>query len=89
MAPSPNRDLGAEAFARDKLERPAQGELFRVLGRRLSLNQNASAIFSDDEMPDATMSFLPNSLLDLFDKSYHEVTLLRRCHDEILPTFGM
>jgi len=73
--PSPDRDLGAEAFARDELECPAQGKLFRVLGRSLSLNQNAPEFFSDHEMPNATMSFLANSLLDLLDESYHEVTL--------------
>ncbi len=33
------------------------------------------------------MSFLPNSLLDLLDKSYHEVTLLRKRHDGTLPAF--
>jgi hypothetical protein len=76
--PSPDRDLGPETFTRDELECPAQGELFRVLGRRLPLNQNASAFFSDHEMPDAAVSFLSNSLLDLLDKSYHEVALLRR-----------
>src|SRR5208337_3227050 len=84
---SPDRDLGAETFTRDELECPAQGELFRVLGRCLSLNQNASAFFSDHEMPDAAVSCLSNSLLDLLDKSYHELTLLRRRHDGTLPTF--
>ncbi len=74
--PSPNRDLGAETFPRDEMECPAQGELFRVLGRCLPLNQNAPAVLSDHEMPDATMSFLANSFLDLLDKSYHEAALL-------------
>jgi hypothetical protein len=38
-------------------------------------------------MPDATMSFLPNPLLDLFNKTYHEVMLPRSRHDEAWPTF--
>jgi hypothetical protein len=67
-ARSRDRDLGAEAIARDELECPAQGKLFRVLGRCLSLNQDASALFSDHEMPDAAVSCLTNSLLDLFDE---------------------
>jgi hypothetical protein len=54
--PSPDRDLGAETFTRDELKCPAQGELFRVLGRCLSLNQDPSAFFSDHEMPDAAVS---------------------------------
>jgi hypothetical protein len=54
--PLPDGDLGAETFTRDELECPAQGELFRVLRRCLSLNQNVSAFFSDHEMPDATVS---------------------------------
>src|SRR5271157_2354402 len=87
-APSPDRDLGAETFTRDELEGPAQGELFRVLGRCLSLNQNASAFFPDHEMPDAAVSCLSNSLLDLLDKSYHELTLLRRRQDGTLPALG-
>ena len=86
-ARSPDRDLGAEAFTRDELECPAQGELFRVLGRCPSLNQDASALFPDHEMPDAAVSCLSNSLLDLFDKSYHEVTLLRRRQDGTMPAF--
>ena len=53
---SPDRDLGAETFTRDELECPAQGELFRVLGRCLPLNQDPSAFFSDHEMPDAAVS---------------------------------
>ena len=87
-APSPDRDLGAETFTRDELEGPAQGELFRVLGRCLSLNQNASAFFPDHEMPDAAVSCLSNSLLDLLDKSYHELTLLRRRQDGTLTALG-
>ena len=67
-ARSPDRDLGAEAITRNELECPAQGKLFRVLGRCLSLNQDAPALFSDHEMPDATVSCLTNSLLDLFDE---------------------
>ena len=67
-ARSPDRDLGAEAITRDELECPAQGKLFRVLGRCLSLNQDAPALFSDHEMPDAAVSCLTNSLLDLFDE---------------------
>jgi len=67
-ARSPDRDLGAEAIARDKLECSAQGELFGVLRRCLSLNQDAPALFPDHEMPDAAVSCLSNSLLDLFDE---------------------
>jgi len=69
-ARSPDRDLGAEAIARDKLECSAQGELFGVLRRCLSLNQNqdAPALFFDHEMPNAAVSCLTNSLLDLFDE---------------------
>ncbi len=67
-ARSPDRDLGAEAFTRDELKCPAQGELFRILGRCPSLNQDASALFSDHEMPDAAVSCLTNSLLDLFNE---------------------
>jgi hypothetical protein len=33
------------------------------------------------------VSCLSNSLLDLFDKSYHEVTLLRRRQDGTMPAF--
>jgi len=54
--PLPDRDLGAETFTRDELECPTQGELFHVLGRCLSLNQDPSAFFSDHEMPDAAVS---------------------------------
>ena len=67
-ARSPDRDLGAETFTRDELECPAQGKLFRVLGRCLSLNQDAAAFFPDHEMPDAAVRCLTNSLLDLFDE---------------------
>ena len=74
-AQSPDRDVGAETLTRDKLECPTQGELFRVLGRRLTLNQDASTLLFDDEMPDATMSCLTNVLLDLLYESYHKVTL--------------
>jgi len=67
-ARSPDRDLGAEAIARDKVECSAQGELFGVLRRCLSLNQDAPAFFFDHEMPNAAVSCLTNSLLDLFDE---------------------
>jgi len=87
MPPSPNRDLGAETFTRDELECTDQGELFRVLGRCLTLNQDASAFFSDHEMSDTAVSCLSNSLLDLLDESYHEVKLLRRRRDGTLPAF--
>ena len=83
--PTPNRDLGAELFPRDKLECPAQGELLRVLGRCPSLNQNATAIFLDDQLSDAVMGFLPNSLLDLLDESFHEFVLLGSRYYATLP----
>lgn len=78
-AVSPHRDLGAEAFTRHELQCPAQGELFRVLGRCLTPNQDAPTFLFNHEMSDAAMRCLANSLLNLLDEIYHKVTLHKGC----------